>query len=123
MGWPSGCGCSAAYYLVSESLTNVAKHSHASSATVEVTQVKGALVVEVVDDGKGVPRRAMRAPHSLGILGMRERARAWGGELTVRRQRRGGTRVRARLPLDAPVPAEQETEVAIERTAETEIPS
>ena len=113
----------AAFRIVQEALTNVARHAEATRAVVQVRQERDALVVEVVDDGKGVPRRAMRAPHSLGILGMRERARAWGGELTVRRQRRGGTRVRARLPLDAPVPAEQETEVAIERTAETEIPS
>ena len=56
------------------------------------------LRIEVRDDGRGVTAENRRAPGRLGLLGMRERARACGGELTVRRLRSGGTRVRARLP-------------------------
>jgi len=98
----------AAFRIVQEALTNVTRHAEAAHVLVDLRQVRGRLVIDVVDDGRGVPRAALRAPFSLGIIGMRERARACGGELTLRRVAGGGTRVRARLPLtgaDAPAPA------------------
>ena len=95
----------AAFRILQEALTNVARHAEASRVTVQVRRAADVLLIELVDDGKGVPRAAVRAPRSLGILGMRERALACGGELIVRRLRRGGTRVRARLPIGRAMPA------------------
>jgi len=89
----------AAYRIVQESLTNVTRHSDAASARVRVRYRDDALELEIEDDG---PAAANPSPGGgTGIDGMRDRARALGGELTARRRPGGGFRVRARLPLPA----------------------
>jgi len=103
----------AAFRIVQEALTNVARHARASRAVVRVRYRDGALTIDVDDDGRGVPREALREPHSLGIVGMRERARARGGELGVRRLPRGGTRVHARLPMPPPSEAAADARPAV----------
>ncbi|WP_119729933.1 sensor histidine kinase [Thermomonospora amylolytica] len=84
----------AAYRIVQESLTNVARHARARTVTVRLDRGPDAVTVEVADDGDGP---AHGAPGS-GITGMRERARALGGELTAGPRPGGGFAVRARLP-------------------------
>jgi signal transduction histidine kinase len=84
----------AAYYLVSESLTNVTKYAHASSVTVEVARTNGELVVEVVDDGCGGAREAGGS----GLRGLADRVEALDGRLRVWSPEGGGTRVRAEIP-------------------------
>ena len=88
----------AAYRIVQEALTNVARHADARACTIALA-VDGAgraLVVAVTDDGVGVPvvRRA-----GVGLTSMRERATELGGTCTVETPLAGGTRVIARLPL------------------------
>jgi signal transduction histidine kinase len=84
----------AAYYVVSESLTNVGKHAQATSATVDVSRVDGQMVVEVVDDGMG----GADTERGTGLRGLADRIEALGGRLRVWTPRGGGTRVRAELP-------------------------
>jgi signal transduction histidine kinase len=84
----------AAYYVVCESLANVGKHAQATSATVDVTRVNGALVVEVVDDGVG----GADSERGTGLRGLADRVEALGGRLRVWTPRGGGTRVRAEIP-------------------------
>jgi signal transduction histidine kinase len=84
----------AAYYLVSESLTNVAKYAHASSVTVEVARTNGELVVEVVDDGRG----GAKENGGSGLRGLADRVEALDGRLRVWSPEGGGTRVRAEIP-------------------------
>src|SRR5436190_8509533 len=84
----------AAYYVVSESLTNVGKHAEASCATVDVSRVNGDMVVEVVDDGVG----GADTEHGTGLRGLADRVEALGGRLRVWTPRGRGTRVRAELP-------------------------
>jgi signal transduction histidine kinase len=84
----------AAYRIVTEGLTNVARHSSGSSATVTVRPEGGQLVVEVADDGgEGGPWHA-----GVGTSSMRERAAELGGSLTAGPTPDGG-RVRAVLPI------------------------
>ncbi|MEQ4303398.1 sensor histidine kinase [Plantactinospora sp. B6F1] len=83
----------AAYRIVQEALTNVTRHAGARVAVVRVRSDGGCVVVEVEDDGCGVPG----VPGN-GILGMGERARALGGSLTAGPGPGGGFRVCARLP-------------------------
>ena len=83
-----------AYYVVSEALTNVAKHARAGSASVEVVRRRGDLVVEVVDDGAG----GADTEGGTGLRGLADRVEALGGRLRVWTPRGGGTRVRAELP-------------------------
>jgi signal transduction histidine kinase len=84
----------AAYYLVSESLTNVAKHAQASCASVEVTREDGRLVVEVLDDGRG----GATTEAGSGLRGLEDRVEALGGRVQVWSPKGGGTRIRAEIP-------------------------
>ncbi|MGW3568255.1 sensor histidine kinase [Streptomyces sp. NPDC000941] len=84
----------AGYRIVQESLTNVTRHSRATAVTVHVSYAPREVRIEITDNGRG-PARTV--PGS-GISGMRERARALGGELITRPGRDGGFAVRARLP-------------------------
>jgi signal transduction histidine kinase len=88
----------AAYRIVQESLTNVARHAGPAAATVKVGYEPDALVVEVADTGSGRTAGAAR-PAGYGIAGMRERAAAVGGTLQAGPSGDGGFLVRARLPL------------------------
>ncbi|HYX43492.1 MAG TPA: sensor histidine kinase [Acidimicrobiales bacterium] len=95
----------AAYRIVQEALTNVARHAGARTATVRVAYGATDLVVEVDDDGRGpVAGRGLAddAGTGSGIAGMRERAAALGGDLYAGPRPGGGFRVRVRLPLEPP---------------------
>ena len=84
----------AAYYLVSESLANVAKHAQATAVTVEVAYADARLVVEIVDDGKG----GANTDTGSGLRGLADRVEALDGRLRVWSAHGGGTRVRAEIP-------------------------
>lgn len=84
------------YRVAQEALTNVARHSGAKSATVQLARVRDAAELTVEDDGRGFGRHVK--PH-LGLLGMRERVTALGGELSHENGSGGGVRVHARVPL------------------------
>jgi signal transduction histidine kinase len=88
----------AAYRIVQESLTNVVRHSGAGSASVLVAYEHDRLRVEVEDDGRGLGEPSSPG---YGILGMRDRAVALGGELDAGPRPQGGFCVRATLPLRA----------------------
>jgi signal transduction histidine kinase len=87
----------AAARIVQESLTNVVRHSTAQNATVTVDYGPDELAVAVDNDGR--PLNASPSSGGSGITGMRERARALGGDLSVRRHPGGGFTVRATFPL------------------------
>jgi signal transduction histidine kinase len=69
---------------------------------VRVVQEPAAIVLEVLDNGIGMSPEQATAPTSLGLLGMRERAHLWGGDVTFEGQPGVGTTVRVRLPLETP---------------------
>jgi signal transduction histidine kinase len=85
----------AAFRIIQESLTNVVRHAGAGHAIVRVSRDAGMLTVEVSDDG---PATSVPLDGN-GIRGMRERARAVGGTLTVSVPEPSGVLVRANLPL------------------------
>jgi PAS domain S-box-containing protein len=90
------------FRVVQEALTNVYRHSKSESARVEVDKQADSVIVRVRDHGKGVTTEVagkIRSPHlGVGIGGMRERVRQFGGELTVSRAQ-PGTLVEARIPI------------------------
>jgi signal transduction histidine kinase len=76
----------AVFRIVQEALTNVFRHSEASKVWITLTQKEGQIVVTVRDDGKGIGRRiAELQPDSVGvgIGGMKQRAKEFGGELRL----------------------------------------
>jgi signal transduction histidine kinase len=88
----------AAYYLVAEALTNIAKHAHATIADVQVTTGDDVLQVSVHDDGRG----GADFGHGSGLVGLRDRAEALGGQLLLHSDPGAGTSVQVSLPLDNP---------------------
>ncbi|WP_435208071.1 sensor histidine kinase [Micromonospora sp. bgisy143] len=84
-----------AYFVVAEALTNIAKHSRATEATVAVARQGTHLEVRVGDDGQGGAHLAK----GHGLAGIADRVRAAGGELTVISPTGGPTEIRAELPL------------------------
>jgi PAS domain S-box-containing protein len=87
------------FRILQESLTNVARHAHAQSVEIRCGVSGGALVLEVADDGVGIAEGTAGGPSSLGVLGMRERARAIGAEVDVVPRAPRGTAVRLRVPV------------------------
>ncbi len=86
----------AAYFTVSEALTNVAKYAHATRGWIDVQQLERCLRVEVGDDGAG---GAGLRPGS-GLQGLSDRIAAINGTLTIDSPPGAGTILRAQLPLD-----------------------
>jgi len=84
----------AAYFIVSESLTNAAKHASAAAATVRIGRANGTAVVEVRDDGVG----GADPTRGSGLRGLVDRLAALDGALEVDSPAGGGTRVQARIP-------------------------
>ena len=87
---------SAAYFVVSEALTNAAKHSHARAIDVTIREVGGWLQVEVSDDGIG----GAKPGRGSGIIGLEDRVAALGGRMTVKSPTGGGTRILGELPCE-----------------------
>ena len=85
----------AAYFVVSEALTNVSKYARATEAAVRVARSDGHVVVEVRDDGVG----GAEAGSGSGLRGLADRVSALSGTLTVESPRGAGTVVRADIPL------------------------
>ena len=90
----------AAYRIVQESLTNVARHAGpAATATVRLTYQSDGLDIEISDDGRTAANESRLPGPGSGIAGMRERAAALGGRLTAGPRTGGGFTVSAHLPL------------------------
>lgn len=98
----------AAYRIVQEALTNVARHSGAKEADVRLWAGDERLRVQVQDRGKGFnAEQALAARNSTGLAGMRERAELLGGEFTLESSPGSGTLITVELPLPAPGEWEQ----------------
>lgn len=86
-----------AYRIVQESLTNVARHASAATASVVIDYRPDRLTIRVDDDGTATPDTG--ASPGVGLLGMRERVTALGGRLRAEPRREGGFTIRAELPV------------------------
>ena len=103
---PEGITESAAttmFRVFQEILTNIARHSGAKTVTVHFSSTENMMILDVLDDGRGLPDWALDSPESIGILGMRERVRHEGGLFTMESPPEGsrkGTSIRVRIPLE-----------------------
>jgi signal transduction histidine kinase len=86
------------YRIVQESLTNIARHAAAATASVRIDYRPEVLVIRVDDDGNAAPATAPTL--GVGLLGMRERVTALGGRLHAGPRGEGGFTVQAELPVD-----------------------
>jgi PAS domain S-box-containing protein len=88
-----------AFRILQETLTNVARHAHATRVNIALRVSAEELTLEVRDNGRGISEGEMASPRSLGLIGSRERAIACGGELVIRGVRKQGTKVLLRIPV------------------------
>ncbi|GAA3308469.1 sensor histidine kinase [Nonomuraea dietziae] len=86
----------AAYYVVSEALANVARHSGASRAWIRASRAPGALVVEIGDDGAGGADPAKGS----GLTGLADRLAVVGGRLSLSSPAGGPTTMRVEIPCE-----------------------
>jgi PAS domain S-box-containing protein len=94
------------YRIAQEALNNVAKHAQARSALVSLSGGDGLpLRLAIADDGCGWPTDKPRPPEAYGLIGIRERVRSFGGQLTIASSPGQGTRLEIELPLAAAGPA------------------
>jgi signal transduction histidine kinase len=73
----------AVFRIFQEALANAARHAGATQVTVALRQEAGSIILEVRDDGRGITEQETNGSQSLGILGMSERAAAFGGEIRI----------------------------------------
>jgi signal transduction histidine kinase len=87
------------YRIAQEAVNNAIKHAQAENVTIRLVRTEGALLLEIADDGTGLPkgRRTARAGVGMGV--MQHRANAIGAELTIASRRGEGVTIRCRLPL------------------------
>jgi PAS domain S-box-containing protein len=90
----------AAYRVMQESITNVVRHAEAKHVTIRLAESDSDLLLEVSDDGCGIQPAQLVGSGSLGLLGMRERAAAFGGHVDFTALEPCGTAVTLHLPLE-----------------------
>ena len=90
------------YRVAQEALTNAAKHSQASLVRVSILKLRGAIQMEIQDNGKSFELgRVLQSPKNkgLGLLSMRERVEMVGGTFAVESAPGRGTTIRAKIPF------------------------
>ena len=88
----------ALFRIFQETLTNVARHARATKVAVKLSSNDDALILRIRDNGVGLSEDDLRKPTSLGIRGMRERARQLGGDISVSAEPGSGTTVIISIP-------------------------
>jgi len=89
----------AVFRIFQECLTNVARHAEATKIEVSLKKQNGSIRLEIHDNGKGFPEEKISRPTSLGLLGIRERAYAFGGHVKIESGDGRGTTVNVEIPI------------------------
>jgi PAS domain S-box-containing protein len=87
------------FRIAQEALTNVSRHSGASEVRIRLRLIDQLVMLHIADNGKGISEQQVNDRNSFGLMGMRERARKWGGELRIMAPPGRGTVISLRLPL------------------------
>jgi len=105
----------AVFRIYQEILTNAARHAEATRLEVSLSREDGRFVLRVADDGRGITRQETAGRDSLGLLGIRERAVIFGGEVEIEGVAGSGTTVTVRVPQQPHRPADGEPEASAGR--------
>ena len=89
----------AVFRICQEALTNIARHAHATRVTASLKKGPRSVSLKIRDNGKGIEESQILDPRAFGLIGMRERARFWGGEVKISGAPGKGTLVALRIPL------------------------
>lgn len=86
--------------VLQEILTNVARHAHATCVKLSLNKAPGHMILVVRDNGIGIDQRVVNNPRSIGLFGMRERLRRFGGHIQISGSKGEGTTVVITLPTN-----------------------
>ena len=89
----------AVFRILQEALTNVLRHAQATKVTITVKQESGEFFLAIKDNGRGIAESEKSGAHSLGLLGMRERAHLIGAQIDITGIEGKGTLVAMRIPI------------------------
>lgn len=93
--------CSTAIFRISqEALTNVYRHAKATKVNISLKEEDGNLILRIKDNGKGITADEVFGSTSLGLMGMRERVRPFGGAVNITGKPKKGTTLMVTLPVD-----------------------
>lgn len=93
----------AIFRIFQEALTNVLRHAQATEVHIKLEKLAGEIVLTISDNGRGISDREQRALHSLGLLGMRERAHLIGGKVEITSSEGFGTTITLHVPVSAEI--------------------
>lgn len=96
---PDASKSMAVFRIFQEMLSNVGRHAQARNLAIRIAACDGNLAVSVRDDGRGAGPEAFDAPHAYGVMGMRERARHFGGRIEIRSAVGKGSLFELHMPL------------------------
>jgi PAS domain S-box-containing protein len=97
----------AVFRIFQEMLSNVGRHAKAQTVDVDIVEREGWLHLSVEDDGCGASPQAFASAQAYGVMGMRERARHFGGAIDIDSQPGRGTRMRLSMPLPHTLPVQE----------------
>lgn len=97
----------AVFRIFQEALTNVARHANANTVRVRVKTEGEVLMVRITDNGRGITEKEIADSNSLGLLGMKERAMLFNGEVKVSGEPNKGTSVSVSIPLNKLITVEE----------------
>ena len=89
----------AVFRIFQEALTNIARHAQATRVRVAIRQQEDTFVVEIRDNGVGIPKEKLNGGDTFGLLGMKERALLFGGQVQIKSRVGQGTTVKIQVPL------------------------
>jgi PAS domain S-box-containing protein len=89
----------ALFRIFQESIFNSARHANATKIFINLYEDYKHLILEVIDNGKGITQNQLSDPKSLGLLGMKERALIFGGSVEIKSSMNNGTTVKAVIPF------------------------
>ncbi|MGD8723914.1 MAG: ATP-binding protein, partial [Desulfobacterales bacterium] len=87
------------FRIVQEALTNVIRHADATEVEILLALEDDTLLLEVIDNGKGIPEPAVSDPKSFGLIGIKERVHSMGGEVDITGKPDGGTHIAVKLTI------------------------
>lgn len=89
----------AIFRICQEALTNVLRYANASKVKISLKEERGKITLIVRDNGKGIDKKKVSDPKAFGLIGMRERARSWGGKVDIKGTPGKGTAVLVTIPI------------------------
>jgi len=89
----------AVFRIFQEALTNIARHSRAKNVAVKMSTEDHSCILSISDDGVGIDREVLNNGKTFGLLGMKERAIIFGGEVSITGKKNRGTTVEVRIPI------------------------